>query len=166
MDEYGKEEYTDPRHPFKEKTERVPPTRKKIKASVARFLSPVVNPSDSQRTGQIATDCLSGYVHGAYPHIMELYGGAPPHSQFHMAGMLGTPRMQVFMRITAMHLQRTIPIFGFMCRAFGVEDEFWNLYHMKNWSLQALRTLGIETQETPEGILKKIKRGKGQPDNP
>lgn len=33
----------------------------------------------------------SGYVHAAAPHIMELYGGNPP--QFHLAGMLGTPRI-------------------------------------------------------------------------
>lgn len=159
MEEYGKEEYTDPRHPFKEQTERVPPSRKKIKASVARFLTPIVNPSDSQRTSQVATDCLSGYVHGAYPHIMELYGGPPPDSHFYMTGMLGTPHQDLFMRMVAMHLQRTIPIFGFMCQTFGVEDEFWNLYHMKNWSLQALRTLGIKTEESPADILKKIKNG-------
>jgi hypothetical protein len=34
----------------------------------------------------------SGFVHGASPHIMEMYGGDPPH--FHTKGMLGTPRIE------------------------------------------------------------------------
>jgi len=142
---------------------REPPIRKKIKAAVARFLTPVVNPSDSQKISHISTDCLSGYVHGTYPHIMDLYGGQPPDSRFHLTGMLGTPRMQEWMRTVAMYLQLTGPILSFMCQAFGMEDDFWNLWHMKNWFVKELqKTLGCEMDYTPEGILKKIKQGKGQ----
>ena len=163
MDEMGKEEYYDPNHPFATQITREPPIRRKIKASVARFLTPVVNPSDSQKTAQIVTDLLSGYVHGAYPHIMELYGGPPPTSHFYLTGMLNTPRMEVWLRTVAMYLQSTGPILAFMCRAFGMDDDFRNFAHMKNWFVKELQeSLGCDMDHTPEGILKKIREGKGQ----
>ena len=163
MEEMGKEEYYDPNHPFAAQITREPPIRKKIRAAFARFLSPVVNPSDSQKTAQITTDCLSGYVHGAYPHIMELYGGLPPTSHFHLTGMLNTPGMEIWMRTVAMYLQRTGPILAFLCRGFGMEDDFQNLAHMKNWFVKELqKSLSCDMDYTPEGILKKIKKGKGR----
>ncbi|MFA7158998.1 MAG: hypothetical protein WC299_06805 [Kiritimatiellia bacterium] len=167
LEEMGKEEYFDPNHPFATQIIREPPIRKKIKAAGARFLSPVMNPSDSQKISQIGTDCLSGYMHGAYPQIMELYGGPPPTSRFHLTGMLGTPRMDVWMRTVAMYLQRTGPTLGFMCHAFEMENEVQCLRHMKNWFVKELQeSLGCDMDYTPEGILKKIKEGKGQSSGP
>jgi len=160
MLEMGKEEYCAPDSPFATKVARNPPTRKKIKSAVARSLSPVVNPSDSKEASHVATDCLSGYVHGAYPHIMELYGGPPPHSRFHMTGMLGTPRMRTCASTVAMYLQRTGPVLGFMCRAFGMEEDCQNLYHMKNWFVKELQDLlGCDMDLTPEEALRLIKTG-------
>ena len=47
-----------------------------------------LNPSDAQSAMSTLHKAYSGYVHGAYPHIMELYGGNP--ARFHMAGMRDT----------------------------------------------------------------------------
>lgn len=160
MQEMGKEQYHDINRPFATKTKREPPVRKKVRASVSRFLKPVVNTSDSQEISQLSTDSLSGYLHGTYPHIMELYGGAPPSSCFHMRGMIGTPRMETWMRFIAVYLQRTGPIIGYMCKALGMEDDFRNLWHMKNWFVKELEeSFDCNLSSTPDEAVERIKRG-------
>ena len=64
---------------------------KKIRAAVARLTASIINISDAQTISKITHKTLSGYVHGAYPQIMELFGGNPPN--FHLSGMLNTPRV-------------------------------------------------------------------------
>jgi hypothetical protein len=161
MQEMGKEQYDDINRPFATKTKREPPVRKKVKASVSRLLNPVMNTNDSKEISQLSTDSLSGYVHGTYPHIMELYGGPPPSSHFHMKGMLGTPRIETWMRFVAVYLQRTGPTIGFMCHAFGMEEEFQTLRHMKNWFVKELEeSFGCNLSNTPDEALERIKQGK------
>jgi hypothetical protein len=41
---------------------------------------------------QVVHRVMSGFVHGAYGNIMELYGGEQP--RYHTSGMLGTPRIE------------------------------------------------------------------------
>ena len=69
------------------KRERVP--RRKIHALIANMPLPESNPSDRQRIQGLLFKAYSGYVHGAYPHIMELFGGRP--AKYHTSGMIGTP---------------------------------------------------------------------------
>lgn len=45
-----------------------------------------------KETMRTISKTYSGFVHGASPQIMDMYGGIPPH--FHTKGMLGTPRMK------------------------------------------------------------------------
>lgn len=49
----------------------------------------------------------SGFVHGAYPQIMNMYGGNPPH--FHTKGMLETQRME----------EHANDLWNYMYRSFG-----------------------------------------------
>ncbi len=66
--------------------------RKKIRAYLARIEGVQLDPSTHQEVMRTISKGYSGFVHGASPHIMEMYGGNPPH--FHTKGMLGTPRME------------------------------------------------------------------------
>lgn len=78
--------------------DRVP--RAKVHAGIARIEGQPINPSDTQELHRTLQQTFSGYVHGAYVHIMDMYGGeSPSTAKFHMRGMLGTPRIEG-MRIT------------------------------------------------------------------
>lgn len=66
--------------------------RKKIHAYLAKIQGIDLDPSTHQEVARTISKAYSGFVHGASPHIMDMYGGNPPH--FHTNGMLGTPRME------------------------------------------------------------------------
>jgi hypothetical protein len=63
--------------------------REKIRAYCARILLPKSDPFTSQAVATKVSKAYSGFVHGASPHIMDMYGGRPP--RFHISGLLGTP---------------------------------------------------------------------------
>ncbi|MFZ5930612.1 MAG: hypothetical protein ACOY15_05290 [Pseudomonadota bacterium] len=66
---------------------------------------------------------FSGYVHGAYPHIMELYGGNP--ARYHIRGMRETPRVIEAKDQLTMNIYRGI-LFGRLaakCLGMGEHDE-------------------------------------------
>ena len=65
--------------------------RKKIQAYLAKIEGVDLDSSTQQEVTRTISKAYSGFVHGASPHIMDMYGGNPPH--FHTNGMLGTPRM-------------------------------------------------------------------------
>lgn len=48
----------------------------------------------------------SGFVHGASPQIMDMFGGDPP--RFHLSGMLGTPRILESMIVSLSYLYRAM----------------------------------------------------------
>jgi hypothetical protein len=91
INEFFQEEFDDPeKAPVSAKRDRVP--RKKISAALSKREFLDINPSDMQSTQRTLLQTFSGFVHGAYPHIMELYGGMPP--KYHTSGMIGTPRIR------------------------------------------------------------------------
>jgi hypothetical protein len=65
--------------------------RKKIRAYLARIEKANIDESSHNEVMRTINKAYSGYVHGASPHIMEMYGGDPP--RFHIDGMMGTRRM-------------------------------------------------------------------------
>jgi hypothetical protein len=68
--------------------------RKQIQAYLAKIDGINLNPSTRQEAARTIFKAYSGFVHGASPHIMDMYGGDPPH--FHTKGMLGTPRIEEY----------------------------------------------------------------------
>ena len=66
--------------------------RRKIRAAIARSKHAPIDPSNYAEMHRTIDKVYSGYVHGASPQILDMYGGAPP--QFHIEGMLGTPRIE------------------------------------------------------------------------
>jgi len=90
LEDFFQEEY-DQSDPGLTSQKRATVSVKKIHAALARISEPAMNPSDAQEMHRTMHKSMSGYVHGAYAHIMDMYGGDPPH--FHTQGMLGTPRV-------------------------------------------------------------------------
>lgn len=77
-------------------------------------------PSRAAELYRTVAQGYSGFVHGASPHIMELYGGNPP--RFHTAGMLGTPRMGEYLRDLWNYVYRTLVSHSLVAKAQGLEE--------------------------------------------
>ena len=67
---------------------------------------------------------FSGYVHGAYPHIMELYGGHPAH--YHIHGMLRTPKVLEAKDQLAMNIYRGVLFGRLAAKRLGMERKMNN----------------------------------------
>jgi hypothetical protein len=89
LENFFHEELDKPADPLGSEQKRVTVPARKIHAAFAKLASNEINPSDAQEMLRTIHQAFSGYVHGAYPHIMELYGGNPP--RFHLSGMPNTP---------------------------------------------------------------------------
>jgi hypothetical protein len=92
IDEFFQEEFDKPDDPLASAQKRARVSRRSIHAAVSRIPAEGRNPSRTQALAQTLYKTFSGFIHGAYVHIMELFGGNP--GRFHTRGMLGTPRMQ------------------------------------------------------------------------
>lgn len=97
--------------------------RQKIRAHISRFTSkiPGFKGDQSQLTENLRTvdKAQSGYIHGAAPHLLDLFGGSPPRFQFHMNGMLGTVRESEHREQFWNYVYRSICTFSLASHAFG-----------------------------------------------
>ena len=78
----------------------------------------------------------SGFVHGASPHIMDMYAGNPP--RFHVCGMLGTVRADDHRKDMWSSFYRSIGSFVIAAKAFGDEALVQSgLEHMRRFASAA-----------------------------
>ena len=115
--DFYREEFVNSNNPLLNEDRRDTVPKKSIIASLARQMRPYANPSDLQKMFIVTNDALSGYVHGAYPHIMEMFGGGPP--QFHLEGMTGSPRIPMCIRQMEIYTQRAIMVFDVLAKNLG-----------------------------------------------
>lgn len=93
-------------------------------SSQSRFFSPVANSDHVRHMLNAIYNGLSGYVHGDYPQIMELYeanlsGGS---EKFRMRGMLGTAKIKPFQRQIACYIHRSLNIFSVIAKVLGLNE--------------------------------------------
>jgi hypothetical protein len=131
LEDFFKEEFQNPNNPLLNETRRETVPKKKIWASMARQMGPYVNPSDLQKMFQVTNDALSGYVHGAYPHIMELYGGTPP--KFYLAGTRATPRIRELIHQIQIYTQRAITTFEGLAKSLGSKELYDYLHKTRDY---------------------------------
>ena len=93
--------------------------RKKILSYLAKLDGAILDPYRGVETPRTLGKMYSGFVHGASPHIMDMYGGNPP--KFYVAGMLGTPRINEHRDDLWNYFYRGILAFSFAAMAFGDE---------------------------------------------
>jgi len=91
---FYEEEFDKSGSPVESTQKRPMVPRRKIRAYIARMEGTGLNPSRGIELSRTLHKTYSGFVHGASPHITELYGGYPP--RFHVAGMLGTPLIPTY----------------------------------------------------------------------
>lgn len=90
LEYFWQEEFDEGVAPMDAPQKRGMVSRDKIIAYNARTM-PSGDPSTNSKASTTLHKAYSGFVHGAAPHIMDLYGGDPP--RFQTAGLLGTSRM-------------------------------------------------------------------------
>jgi hypothetical protein len=117
LDSFYQEEFNDFKDILKAHNPRHTVPSQKIHASIAKTMAASINPSDGQAMTSVVQKTLSGYIHGAYPQIMEMYGGNPPH--FHMLGMLGTPRITEWLSQVISYVDKLIIISILVARKLG-----------------------------------------------
>lgn len=89
--EFFEEEFQEGKPILEANTNRDRVSRQRIRVALAQTPGIDKNPSDAIAVLKSLSQTYSGFVHGAYSHLMDLYGGFP--CQFHTGGMLGTPRI-------------------------------------------------------------------------
>ena len=120
LENFFQEEFDRPADPLRSRQKRDTVAVKKLHATFGKLAAGELNPSDAQELLRTVHQAFSGYVHGAYPHIMEMYGGNPP--RFHLSGMLGTPRIDEWRGQLVDYVQRFIIASVFVARKLGVTD--------------------------------------------
>jgi hypothetical protein len=120
FDEFFQEEFDDPSDPLGSNQKRDSVSRRKIFAGFGQLVQAHLNPSDAQSVMSLTHKVFSGYIHGAYPHIMELYGGNPP--RFHMSGMTGTPKQAESLKQLLDQLYRAIMVSELLARKLCCDD--------------------------------------------
>lgn len=120
LENFFQEEFDKPADPLRSTQKRDTVAVKKIHATFGKLAAGELNPSDAQELLRTVHQAFSGYVHGAYPHIMEMYGGNSP--RFHVSGMLGTPRITEWRGQLVGYVQRLIIASVFVARKMGVPD--------------------------------------------
>lgn len=91
--------------------------RKKIRAHTMSVLGKGVNESQALAASEALGTAYSGYVHANSESIMDMYGGHP--AQFHVEGMLGTPRIASCARDADNYIYRGLMATIAAAKAFG-----------------------------------------------
>jgi hypothetical protein len=119
---FYEEEFDNPESAIQSTQRRSMPPRRKIRAYIANSEGAGLDPSSHIELTRTLHSAYSGYIHGASPHIMDMYVGEPPC--FHLQGLLGTHREEEYRKDIANYFFRSIHAFAFAAKAFGDEALF------------------------------------------
>ncbi len=153
VDEFFQEEFNDIDNPLSATQQRNRVPRSKVLAGISRISGQPVNPSDFQEVQRTVQQGFSGYVHGAYGHIMEIYGGSPDSLHYHMKGLSETPRITEWTEALSSYVYRTmiaVEVVAKRCTAVSAVE-----------AIRAARACLEETLDVsndPKKILDRIKR--------
>lgn len=153
LDAFFKEEFENPDDMLGSPQSRDTVPRRKINAAFGSAAKNELNPHDAQSTLETIHKAFSGYVHGAYPHIMELYGGFPP--RFHMDGMLGTPRIKEWQGQLVIYVYRSIMVTELIAMRLGAEAQ---VQMIRQLLVEYEATTNCKPSETAEAMLRKLKK--------
>lgn len=116
------EEFDRPDDPMGSTQKRPMVSRDKIHAYLARISGVFKDPYTTQKAHRSLNKAFSGYVHGASPHIMEMYGGEP--ARFHVRGMRGSPLYDDHAFDLWNYFYRGASVFAIAAKAFGDDELF------------------------------------------
>jgi hypothetical protein len=155
LDSFYQEELDQPDNAIESTQKRPTTPRKKIQAAISNMPESELNPSDHKEVLRTISQAYSGYVHGASCHIMEMYGGNPPH--YHISGMLGTPRIVESIKDAWNYFYRGLLSVMSAAMAFKEDDLLKELYVFRDY---VEKKSGKTEWKKPEKKMKEIKRKK------
>lgn len=104
-----------------QKRDRV--SRQKVQAEISRMHGQPLSPHKVGRVQHCLSNAFSGYVHSAYVHIMEMYGGVKANAlHYHMHGLLGTPRIAEWTKMLPNYVYRTMIAIEMVAKRCGDEE--------------------------------------------
>ena len=110
---------------------------KKIHASRARLLSEYINFSVGRDMVYKNYSAYSGYVHSAFPNIMETYTGKP-EKKFLTHGMKGSTRLKEWEKILANFIRSAMLVFGYMAEKYNKVDLIHTIRKTMGWFEQQM----------------------------
>jgi hypothetical protein len=116
LSDFFQEEFDEPANPLKSIQKRNNVPVQKIHATFGKIAKSEINPSDAQEMLRTIHKAYSGYVHGAYPHIMEMFGKKQPC----LKGMLGTPRVDECREQLIGFVYKALIVSVFVARKLGL----------------------------------------------
>lgn len=117
LDAFYAEAFSNPNDSLARSSKPNSVSRKKIR-SYNHISSKInINPSLDSDLGETISAVYSGFIHASSPQIMDMYGGNPP--RFHVANMLGTPRMAEHVDDAWNYFYRGLLSFVAVAKAFG-----------------------------------------------
>ncbi len=119
LDAFWAEEFGDVDDTLNSHQSRPMVPRDKIRAYIVNTAG-VSDPSSATRAARVVAKTISGFVHLAAPHIMEIY--RPDLGRFSVTGMLGTPRESDHRDDYWNYVYRVGLAFAIAAKAFGSED--------------------------------------------
>ena len=132
---FYEEEFDNPESSIASTQKRPMIPRQKIRAYLSRIAGEL-DQSSGVEVMRTVQKVYSGFVHGASPHIMDMYVGEPP--QWHLRGMLGTIRASEHREDLWNVFYRSIGSFAFAAKAFGHEVLFGGvLQYMREFAAAA-----------------------------
>jgi hypothetical protein len=117
LDGFWQEEFDDPTSAFASTQKRPMVSRRKIRAYLARIAGSGLDPSSTTEVIRTVDKTYSGFVHGASPHIMDMYYGDPP--SFQVRGMSKTALAKEHAEDLWNYFYRGIASFVYSAKAFG-----------------------------------------------
>ncbi len=120
LDAFWQEEFDDSGVVIKSNLKRPMIPRKKIQAYISRIDGPELDTCTRHSNARAISKAYSGFVHGASPHIMDMYGGDPP--LFHTKGMRNTPRMEQYANDLWNYVYRSFISHIFVAKAIGAKE--------------------------------------------
>ncbi|MCX8502210.1 MAG: hypothetical protein ORO03_11075 [Alphaproteobacteria bacterium] len=150
--EFFQEEFENPDHPLSSSQIRDSVPRRKIFAAFGQLAKEELNPSDAQTTLMTIHRTFSGYVHGAYPHIMEMYEGKS--ARFRMSGMSNTRREAEWRVQLTMYVYRAIMASELVSRKLGLKDIERSIRELL---VEYETQLELRGKADPETVIRKFK---------
>ncbi|NOY73279.1 MAG: hypothetical protein GXP14_13090 [Gammaproteobacteria bacterium] len=141
--EFYKEEFDNQESVLKSKQKRGMASRRGIRAYISKIEENKLDPSTGVELSRTLNKAYSGFIHGASPQIMDMFGGVKPH--FHVSGMRCTPREQEYQDDILNYFYRGILSFGFSAKAFDNQQLFDDVIKFRTYFE---RQSGMSYQET------------------